>query len=107
MTAEATEGTLAQREGGRDFALGVHPVKRVCHRPGGLAALWWWDHLLGCQHLWLGGLFSVLHWLDQSSVTSVGGSIAFHTGSGAVKLRCLDIGRAGDPGHGFDPSSCS
>ena len=78
MTAEATEGTLAQREGGRDFALGVHPVKRVCHRPGGLAALWWWDHLLGCQHLWLGGLFSVLHWLDQSSVTSVGGSIAFH-----------------------------
>jgi hypothetical protein len=45
--------------------------------------------------------------LDQSSVTSVGGSIAFHTGSGAVKLRCLDIGRAGDPGHGFDPSSCS
>ena len=79
MTAEATEGTLAQREGGRDFALGVHPVKRVCHRPGGLAALWWWDHLLGCQHLWLGGLFSVLHWLDQSSVTSVGGSIAFHS----------------------------
>ena len=33
-----------------------------------------WD----LKPFWLGGLFLVFHWLDQSSATSVGGSSAFH-----------------------------
>ena len=80
---------LEAREGGRDFLhLGVHTVKRVCHRPGGRAALlaggtiyfidiiiFQWD----LNPFWLGGLLFVFHWLDQSSAASVGGSSTFHT----------------------------